>query len=339
MKSKTIKINIMKEKMKAIIATGYGAPDVLKMQQVDKPQPKENDVLVKVHASSATTADGMMRTGKPYFGRLMTGITKPKHAIPGTGFAGVVENVGKKVATFKPGDRVFGETTLGFSTNAEFFTIPENGVILPMPDNMSYAEGATYGDGHVTSLNFLKEIANIKPGQKVLINGASGSLGTAAVQIAKYMDTKVTGVCSTRNVGLVKSLGADHVIDYTKKDFTKVDETYDVVYDTIGKSTFSKSKNILSESGLYVSPVLKFSLLLQMMRTSISGKKKAKFAATGLRSDGELQNMLVELVEIFKQGRLKTVIDRQYPLEKVAEAHTYIASGHKKGNVVIIVEP
>jgi len=328
----------MKEKMKAIVATGYGAPDVLKLQEVDKPQPKENEILVKVHASSATTADGMMRTGKPYFGRLMTGLTKPKHAIPGTGFAGVVEAAGEKVTTFKPGDRVFGETTLGFSTNAEYFIIPEAGVILPMPENMTYAEGATFGDGHVTSLNFLKEIARIKPGQRVLINGASGSLGTAAVQLAKFFGAEVTGVSSTRNVGLVKSLGADHVIDYTKKDFTKVNETYDVVFDTVGKSSFSKSKNILSEKGLYLSPVLKFSLLLQMIRTSVSGKKKAKFAATGLRSDGELQNLFVELVGIFKEGRLKTVIDRQYPLEKVAEAHTYIASGHKKGNVVIIVE-
>lgn len=329
----------MKEMMKAIVATGYGAPDVLNIQQVVKPHPKENEVLVKVNASSATTADGMMRTGKPYFARLMTGLRKPKHPVPGTGFAGVVEAAGKKVKTFKPGDRVFGETTLGFSTNAEYFTIPENGVILPMPDNMPYADGATFGDGHVTSFNFLKEIAKIKPGQKVLINGASGSLGTAAVQLAKYFGTEVTGVSSTRNVGLVKSLGADHVIDYTKKDFTKIKETYDVVYDTIGKSSYSKSKNILAEDGLYVSPVLRFSLLLQMMRTSVFSRKKAKFAATGLRSDKELKNMLAELVEIFKEGRLKTIIDRQYPLEKVAEAHTYIASGHKKGNVVIIVEP
>ncbi|SHI45445.1 NADPH:quinone reductase [Tangfeifania diversioriginum] len=330
----------MKTKMmKAIVATGYGAPNVLKLQQVEKPQPKENEVLVKVHANSATTADGMMRTGKPYFGRLMTGLTKPKHAIPGTGFAGIVETVGENVTSFKTGDRVFGETTLGFSTNAEFVAVPENGVILPMPENMSYAEGATYGDGHVTSLNFLKEIAQIKPGQKVLINGASGSLGTAAVQIAKYMGAEVTGVTSTRNVGLVKSLGADHVIDYTKKDFTKVNETYDVVFDTVGKSSFSESKNILTESGLYVSPVLKFSLLLQMMRTSVFSKKKAKFSATGLLKEFELRELFAELLKISKEGKLKTVIDRQYPLEKVAEAHTYIASGHKKGNVVIIVEP
>lgn len=324
--------------MKAIVATGYGAPDVLKLQEMEKPQPKESEVLVKVFATSATTADGMMRTGKPYFGRLMTGLTKPKHAIPGTGFAGIVETIGANVKTFNPGDRVFGETTLGFSTNAEYFTIPENGVILHMPENMGYAEGATYGDGHVTSLNFLKEIAKIKPGQKVLINGASGSLGTAAVQLAKYYGAEVTGVTSSRNVGMVKSLGADYVSNYTREEFTNLDKTFDVVYDTIGKSSFSKSKKVLNESGVYVSPVLKFSLLVQMIWTSAFSKKKAMFAATGLRNDDELRAMFTELVEIFREGRLKTVIDRQFPLEKVAEAHTYIASGHKKGNVVIIVE-
>jgi NADPH:quinone reductase-like Zn-dependent oxidoreductase len=325
--------------MKAIVAKGYGAPDVLKLQQVEKPQPKENEILVKVYASSTTTADGMMRTGKPYFGRLMTGMFKPKHAIPGTGFAGVVVATGTNIRKFNLGTRVFGETTLGFSTNAEYFTIPENGVILPMPENMTYAEGATFGDGHITSMNFLKEVAQIKPGQKVLINGASGSLGTAAVQIAKNLGAEVTGVCSTRNIGLVKSLGAENIIDYTKKDFTKVNETFDVVFDTVGKSSFSKSKNILTETGLYISPVLKISLLLQMMWTSAFSKKKAKFAATGLRTDAELKSLMSELISIFKEGRLKTIIDRQYPLEKVAEAHTYIASGHKKGNVVIIVQP
>ena len=328
----------MKKMMKAIVATGYGGPEVLKITDVEKPQPNENEVLVKVFASSATTADSMMRTGKPYFGRLFTGLNKPKHAIPGTGFAGMIVELGSNVKKFNLGTRVFGETTLGMSTNAEFVTVPENGVILPMPENMSYAEGATYGDGHITSLNFLKEVAQILPGQKVLINGASGSLGTAAVQIAKYMGAKVTGVCSTRNVGMVKSLGADHVIDYSKKDFTQVNETFDVVFDTVGKSTYSKCRNILTEFGLYVSPVMKISVLLQMMWTSLFSKKKAKFAATGLRKDDELRSMFSELVKIFKEGRLKTIIDRQYPLEKVVEAHTYITSGHKKGNVVIIVQ-
>ena len=328
----------MKEMMKAIVATGYGAPDVLQLQQVAKPAPKENEVLVKIYATTVTTADGMMRTGTPYFGRLFTGISKPKNPTPGTGFAGVVEAVGNKVTTFQTGDEVFGETTLGFSTNAEFVTIPENGVILPKPENLGFNEAATFTDGPLTSYNFLKEVANVHPNQKVLINGASGSLGTAAVQIAKSMGAHVTGVCSHRNVGAVKALGADEVIDYTRKDFTKGSGTYDFVFDTVGKSSFNKCKNILNESGEYLSPVMKFSVLFDMMRTSISGKKKAKFRATGLLKDHELCKQLVELVKLFKEGKLKTVIDRQYPLEKVAEAHTYVASGHKKGNVVIIVQ-
>ena len=269
----------MKKTMKAIVATAYGGPEVLKLQNVPKPQIKTNDVLVKVVATTSTAADGMMRTGKPYFGRLMTGLLRPKHAIPGTGFAGYIVETGLEVKKFNLGTRVFGETTLGMSANAEFVAVPEDGVILPMPDNMTYTEAATYGDGHVTSLNFLKKIAEIKTGQKVLINGASGSLGTAAVQLARNFGAEVTGVCSSRNVGLVKSLGADHVIDYTREDFTTGNIKYDLVFDTVGKSSYSKSKNILTESGKYVSPVLKFSLLMQMFWTSVFSKKKAMFGS------------------------------------------------------------
>lgn len=325
------------QNMKAIVATAYGNHEVLKLKEVEIPQPKEDEVLVKIHASSATTADGMMLSGKPYIGRLFTGLRKPKYAIPGTGFAGVVVSIGEKVTSFKTGDKVFGETTLVFSTNAEFVAVPEKGVILHKPENLSYAEAAPVCDGHLTSINFLKEIGKIKPGQKILINGASGSLGTAAVQLAKYFGAEVTGVCSTANIGLVKSLGADHVIDYKKEDFTKSVKSYDIVYDTIGKSSFNKVKRILSKNGKYISPVLKFPLLVQMIRTSMIGSKKAKFGASGLKKDDELRILLSELVEIFEAGKLKTVIDRQFPLEKVAQAHQYIAGGHKKGNVVIIV--
>lgn len=323
--------------MKAIVIMGYGNHEQLKLKEIEMPRPKVDDVLIKVYASSATRADTMMLSGKPYIGRLFTGLRKPKHAIPGTGFAGEVVSAGEKVSKFKVGDHVFGETTLGFSTNAEYVAVPENGVILHKPDNLPFAEAATFCDGHLTSINFLKEIANIKPGRKVLINGASGSLGSAAIQLAKYFGAEVTGVCSSRNTGLVKSLGADHVIDYQKQDFTKSGLHYDVIYDTVGKSSFGQSKRALSKSGVYISPVLKFPLLMQMLRTAVAGSKKAKFGASGLKSDDELRTLLAELTEIFKAGKLKTVIDRQYPLEKVAQAHQYIASGHKKGNVVIIV--
>lgn len=323
--------------MKAIVATGYGSPEVFQLQNVNKPQPKDNEVLVEVHASSATTADSMMRTGTPYLGRLFTGISKPKHAIPGTGFAGIISAIGKDVTDFKVGDRVFGETTLGFSTNAEYVAVPENGVILHLPDFLSFYEATSICDGHLTSFNFLTEVSQVKPGQKVLINGAAGALGTAAIQIAKHLGAEVTGVCSTRNVGLVKSLGADHIIDYSKKDFTKTGEQYDVIFDTVGKSSYRKAKQALTETGQYISPVLQFPLLLQSMGTSNSKGKKAKFAATGLKKDHELREMLSNVLEVIKAGKLKTVIDRQYPLEKLAEAHTYISTGHKKGNVVIAV--
>ncbi|MCF8395214.1 MAG: NAD(P)-dependent alcohol dehydrogenase [Melioribacteraceae bacterium] len=323
--------------MKAIIATGYGNPEVFQLMEIDKPEPKENEVLVQVYAASATRADSMMRTGKPYIGRLFTGLLKPKHAIPGTGFAGVIVSLGKNVSRFKVGDQVFGETTLGFGTNAEFLSVPENGVILHMPESMSFTEAATICDGHLTSFIFLKEMANVKAGQKVLINGASGSLGSAAIQIARYLGAEVTGVTSTKNLGLVKSLGAHFVIDYSEEDFTKSNAKYDVIYDTIGKSSFHESKGSLSMNGQYISPVLKFPLLMQMMITSIIGNKKAKFAAAGLKKDEELRSLLSELVVVFSEGRLKTIIDRQFPLEKVAQAHSYISEGHKKGNVVIII--
>ena len=326
----------MTQIMKATVAIGYGSPDVLQLQEVKKPIPKSNEVLVRVMTASATTADAMMRTGKPYIARLFVGLTKPKKSIPGTGFAGIVEQVGKDVTNFEIGDRVFGETAFGFSSNAEYLTISEHGVILPMPENLDFSEAANFCDGHLTSFNFLKEIAKLKPDQKVLINGASGALGTSAIQIAKYMRAQVTAVCSGRNTGLVRSLGADEVIDYQQKDFTKGDRKYDYVYDTIGKSSFSACKDILSEKGVYLSPVMKFPLLLQMIKTSLFGQKKAKFEATGANKEEKLRYLLSEVLDIYKEGRLKTIIDRQFPLEKVAEAHRYIDSGHKKGNVVIV---
>lgn len=326
-------------KMKAIVATGYGSSDVLEFREVNKPEPKENEVLVKVVATTVNAADTMMLTGKPRLARLFIGLTKPKKPIPGTGFAGIIESVGSAVKFFKPGDRVFGETALNFSANAEYLAVEQNGIILPMPAEMKFEEASTFSYGHLTSLNFLKEIAEIKPGQHVLINGAAGSLGLSAVQLAKYFGAEVTGVCSGRNTGLVKSLGADHVIDYTREDFTKSDIQYDIVYDTVGKSSFSKAKNVLKEKGQYISPVMEMPLLFDVIRTSLFGKKKAKFAATGMKKHGDLRLMLNQLIEIFQEGKLQSVIDRQFPLEKVAEAHAYVTSGRKRGDVVINVLP
>lgn len=323
-------------KMKAMVATAYGNHEVLQLLEVDRPFVNADEILVKVVASSSTTADSMMLTGKPYFGRLFTGLRRPKHSIPGTGFSGIVIEIGSSVTKFNIGDEVFGGTTLDFSANAEYMAVSESGVVLHKPESLSFEDAAPICDGHLTSIIFLKEVGNLKIGQKVLINGASGSLGTAAIQIAKFMGAEVTGVCSTSNVGLVKFLGADYVVDYKKEDFTQLDKQYDLIYDTIGKSSFKKAKKVLSENGQFVSPVLGLSIIMQMMRTSILGDKKAKFAATGLKAEDELKVLLQELVEMFKMGKLKTIIDRQYPLEKLAQAQQYVSTGRKKGNVVII---
>mgnify|MGYP003644778429 CR=1 FL=1 len=322
--------------MKAAHCTKYGSPEVIQLTETEKPTPGAGEVLVKVHASSVTAADGMMRKGSPYFGRLFLGLTKPKNPTPGTGFAGVIEAVGHEVEALKVGDRIFGEVLFGLGSNAEYTCVPEMGVLAAMPEGMSFEEGAPVCDGALTSLNFLKELARIKPGQEVLINGASGSLGTAAVQIAKSFGAVVTGVCSTANLELVKSLGADKVIDYTHEDFTQTGKSYEVIYDTVGKSSFALSKRALTPAGVFVSPVLSLALLFQMIWTSKSGKKKARFSATGILPAPKLRELLQEVKDLIESGQVKTVIDRRYPLDEVADAHRYVDMGHKKGNVVLI---
>jgi len=325
-------------KMNAIVSTGYGAPDVLQFRKVEKPTPGDKEVLIRNYAASVTRADGMMRTGTPYIGRLFTGLTRPKNQIPGTGFAGEIEAVGKDVTLFAPGDKVFGESVAGFGTYAEYLFLPEDGVIAIKPRNMNFEEAAPVCDGALTSMNFLKDLAKIRSGNRVLINGASGSLGTAAVQLSKHFGAEVTAVCSSANFGLVKSLGADKVIDYTIEDFTRNSLAYDIIYDTVGKSSFSQCKDSLTEKGVYVSPVLGFTLLLQMIWTSMIGSKKAKFSATGLRPVAELRVLLAELMELIDAGKVKSVIDNTFPLEETAKAHAYVDKGHKKGNVVVTME-
>lgn len=323
------------KKMKAIVATGYGSPEVLQLQEVKIPEPKPDEVLIKIQNSSATTADTLMRQGKPYFARIFLGIKKPKNSIPGTGFSGTVEQVGSKVTKFSPGDRVFGETTLGFGANAEFLTISEGGVILEMPPSMNFTEAASFCDGHLTSFNFLTELAKLKPGQKVLINGASGALGTSAVQFASQKNCLVTAVCSFKNFALVKSLGAEKLIDYSHEDFTKRNEAYDVIFDTVGKTSYRKCRKILSKNGVYISPVLSVPLLFDMLKTALFQKKKAIFQATGKRSSGRLRYLLGEILQVYNEGKLQTIIDRQFPLEELSEAHRFIEKGHKRGNVII----
>jgi NADPH:quinone reductase-like Zn-dependent oxidoreductase len=321
--------------MKAIVLTRYGSPDNLEVQEVSQPIPRAHEVLVKVAATTATTADTMMRKATPFISRFFLGFFRPRKAITGTGFAGEVVEVGKNVSRFQPGDQVFGETGTDFGANAEYVSVSEEGVMAKLPSNLSFEEAATLTDGPLTSINFLKNLGKIKSGQKVLINGASGSLGTAAVQLAKYYGAEVTGVSSTKNAELVQSLGADHVIDYHSTDFTNTGEQYDIIFDTIGKSSFSKSKRALKADGIYLSPVLDMGLLFQMLRTSKS-RKRAVFSATGLLPHEELRQLLDEVIGIIEGGYLRPVIDRKYPLEKAVEAHKYVDTGRKRGNVVLL---
>lgn len=322
--------------MKASISKQYGTPDVFHIEEVTKPTPKENEVLVRIYAATVTGSDLMMRKGKPYVGRLYLGISKPKTTILGFDFAGEIVETGKNVTAFKVGDKVFGGTTT-LGSYAEYTCVNVNDVITTMPDNISYEAAAPVSGSAITVMNFLKGLGKIKAGDKVLINGASGSLGTYAVQIAKQLGAEVTGVCSTSNVKMVQELGADFVIDYTKTDFTKNGKQYDIIFDTVGKTTFSACKNSLTTNGVYLSSVVSIPLLLKMMTTSFFGKKKAKTASTGMLPAKVRLSYFLELKEMLKATKIKTVIDHSYPLSQMAAAHEYVEKGHKKGNIIINV--
>jgi len=255
----------------------------------------------------------------------------------GSDIAGEIEAIGRDVKQFKEGDQVFGIDGDGLGAYAEYVCRPEEGALAIKPANMTYEEAVAIPFGACTALHFLRVRGNIQSGQKVLINGASGSVGTYAVQIARYFGAEVTGVCSTTNLELVKSLGADKVIDYTKEDFTKTGQTYDIISDTVSKSSFSRCKGSLTQNGVYFSAVPGLTILLQVLWTSKIGSKKAKFSATGLRPISERLKFLKEVIELIEAGKIKTVIDRCYPWGQIAEAHRYVEKGHKKGNVVITV--
>jgi NADPH:quinone reductase-like Zn-dependent oxidoreductase len=272
-----------------------------------------------------------------FFSRLFTGLKKPKITTLGEELAGEIEAVGKDVKLFVKGDRIFGTAGPGFGANAEYICLPEDGVLAIKPSNMTYEEAASSVDGFLTSLPFLRDKGNIQSGQEVLINGASGSVGTAAVQIARYFGAEVTGVCSTANLEMVRSLGANKVINYTKEDFTKTGKTYDIIFDTVGKASFSSCKSSLKQKGIFLEAGIGLGIFPHVLFTSMFGGKKARIAATGLRSPQERTKDLIILKELMEAGKIKPVIDRRYPLEQIAEAHSYVDKGHKKGNVVITI--
>jgi NADPH:quinone reductase-like Zn-dependent oxidoreductase len=276
--------------------------------------------------------------GSPIYWKIFHWSHKTKKPIPGTELAGKIEAVGKDVKLFKEGDQVFGETGVEGGCYAEYICLPEGEPLAIKPANLTYEEAAAVLDGASTALHFLRDKGNIQSGQKVLINGASGSVGTSAVQLARYYGAEVTGVCSTTNVEMVRSLGADKVIDYTKEDFTQTGQTYDIIFDAVGKSSFSRCRGSLKHRGVYLSTVPTLAIYPQMLWTSKIGSKRAIIAAAGLRSSSEKTKGLVYLKELLEAGEIKPVIDRRYSLEQTAEAHRYVDKGHKKGNVVIAVE-
>jgi NADPH:quinone reductase-like Zn-dependent oxidoreductase len=327
--------------MKAIVWTKYGSPDVLQLREVEKPTPKDNEVLIRIAATTVTAGDCEMRSLKfpillslPM--RIWIGLRKPKGTtIPGTELAGEIEAVGKDVKLLREGDQVFGSAGMSFGANAEYICLPEKpgeteGGVAIKPVNMTYEEAATVPFGGRDALHFLRK-GNLQPGQKILINGAGGSIGTFAVQLAKYFGAEVTAVDSTEKLAMLRSIGADQVIDYTQEDFTERGQTYDVIFDVIGVISFSRSDKALKQNGTYLLANPGSQMVRGLWTRMTSSKKVIMETASGTIED------LVFLRELIEAGKIKSVIDRTYPLEQIADAHRYVETGHKKGNVVITV--
>ena len=323
--------------MKAIVYTRYGSPDVLQLKEVEKPTPKDNEVLIRTYAATVIAGDCELRSLKfPLWFwlplRIYMGVIRPRKKILGQELAGDIESVGKDVKLFSKGDQVFAATDVGFGAYAEYKCMREEKTLALKPTNMTYEEAAAVPTGGLNALHYLRK-GNIQSGEKVLINGASGNIGSFAVQLAKYFGAEVTGVDSTGKLEMLRSIGADQVMDYTQEDFTKNGETYDVIFDAVGKSSFSRSVRSLKQNGRYI---LANPRLLPMVRglwTSIISGKKVIFQFASYKAED-----LIFLKELIEAGKIKSVIDRRYPLEQTAEAHGYVEKGQKTGNVVIALE-
>ncbi|MBZ0266333.1 NAD(P)-dependent alcohol dehydrogenase [bacterium] len=323
--------------MKAVEYYTYGFPEVLQLKEIEKPVPNDNAILVKLHASSVTATDCIFRQGKPLFARLYTGLFKPKNSRLGDEFAGVVETVGKDVNKFKPGDEVYG-ACIEYGPWAEYVSLPQEKVAIALkPSTLNFEDSAASVDGFLTALPFLRDTAKIQPGQKVLVNGASGSVGSAAVQVAQILGAEVAGVCSTDKVELVKSLGASQVFDYRREDFLLSGQKWDIIFDTAGNLKFSNCKNVLTPKGTMLLANISLTVFPPVLWTSLFGSKKVKIAATGLRPPAERCKDLDYLRELLEAGSFKPVVDRSFPLDDIVEAHKFVEGGSKRGNVAITI--
>jgi len=323
--------------MKAACIDRYGPPEVVVVREMPDPVVGPHDVLVRQKASTVTPADTAFRSADPFIVRLFAGMTKPKDPIPGGSIAGVVEAVGAAVTRFKPGDRVFGTTDPTPGAMAELVVVPQSGALVAMPDGLDFGQAAGLTYSFLTAMPFLRDEAQLQPGQTILINGAAGSIGTVAVQLAKYMSARVTAVCSTRNIELIKSLGADVVIDRTTMDFTKGAAKYDAIFDTVGKSSYAACRGVLKPGGIYLTTVPSFAILGNMIRHNRPDGTRAKLATTGLRPTVDKAKDMAVLKELVEAGALRGVVDRTYPLTEIADAHRYVDLGTKAGDAIIAI--
>ena len=319
--------------MRAAVGRRYGGPDVVAVAELPVPQPRDGEILVRVRAATVGVVDGLARRGSPWFARAQFGPLRPRFPVLGSDFAGQVEGVGRLVTRFCAGDSVFGTVAPRFGAHAEYVCLPADGAVAPLPSGVSFAEGAALADA--TALCFLRDRAGVRPGQAVLINGASGAVGAAAVQLALYFGAVVTGVCSGPHTGLVRRLGAESVIDYTRTDFTRAGRRWDVIFDVAGTSSFVRCRRVLRPGGVYLTTAISPAIMVQMPWTARFGRSKAVIAFTGLRPAADKRQDLLFIRDLAEKSALTAVIGARYPLERIGEAHARVDAGHKKGNIVV----
>ena len=321
--------------MRAVTQDSYGPPSVLHVERIPIPVPGEGEVLIRVRAATVGVVDGLARSGLPFYARTHFGLRRPRFPVLGSDFAGVVESAGRSVTRFGVGDAVFGTVAPRFGAHAEYVCLPSSAAVAPMPTGVSFAEAAALADA--TALCFLRDKAGLREGQTVLINGASGAVGAAAVQLARHYGAVVTGVCSGPHTGLVRKLGAESVIDYTRTDFTQAGRQYDVILDVAGKSSFLRCRGALRSGGVYLTTAPSPAIMVQMPWTARFGRTRAVVAFTGLRSAALKRADLLVLRDLVEKSSLTAVIGARFPLERIAEAHARVDAGHKKGNIVVTI--